>query len=150
MNVFEFSNYGSFFIQWNDDNILLLLVRSSIIVELTSAGQLIDMVRAEDSSIENNSLWNDIAKKDHVYIGENSYSIRNQMGFLNFFASSYSQLIKTDSSGNIITILYDVNSGQLTKAIVTFIAILLFIALVAVILVRQFLKVKSQQKFLDL
>jgi hypothetical protein len=149
MNVFEFSNYGSFFIQWNDDNILLLLVRSSIIVELTSAGQLIDMVRAEDSSIENNSLWNDIAKKDHVYIGENSYSIRNQRGFLNFFASSYSQLLKTDSSGNI-TILYDVNSGQLTKAIVTFIAILLFIALVAVILVRQFLKVKSQQKFLDL
>lgn len=149
MNVFEFSNYGSFFIQWNYDNILLLLVRSSIIVELTSAGQLIDMVRAEDSSIENNSLWNDIAKKDHVYIGENSYSIRNQMGFLNFFASSYSQLLKTDSSGNI-TILYDVNSGQLTKAIVTFIAILLFIALVAVILVRQFLKVKSQQKFLDL
>ena len=147
MNVFEFSNYGSFFIQWNDDNILLLLVRSSIIVELTSAGQLIDMVRAEDSSIENNSLWNDIAKKDHVYIGENSYSIRNQMGFLNFFASSYSQLLKTDSSGNI-TILYDVNSGQLTKAIVTFIAILLFIALVAVILVRQF-QSKSQQKFLD-
>lgn len=101
------------------------------------------MVQAEDSSIQNNSLWNEITKKDHVYIGENSYSIRNQMGFLNFFSSSYSQLLKTDSNGNITTV-YDVNSTQLTKTIMIFIAILLFIALVAVIVVRQFLKAKSQ------
>lgn len=143
LNFFEFSNDGSFYVQWNGDNILLLLVRGSIIVEFTSTGQLIDMVKAEDNSIKNNSLWNEISKKDYVYVRENSYSIRNQMGFLNFFSSSYSQLLKIDSNGNITTV-YDVNSTQLTKTIVIFIANLLFVALVAVIIVRQFLKAKNQ------
>lgn len=143
LNFFEFSNDGSFYVQWNGNNILLLLVRGSIIVEITSTGQLIDIVKVEDSSIHNTSRWNNISKKVQVNIGGTSYSITNKMGFLNIFSSSYSQLIKSDSNGNISTV-YDVNSTQLTKTIVIFIAIILFIALVAVTVVRQFLKAKSQ------
>ena len=143
LNFFEFSNDGSFYVQWKDNNILLLLVRGSIIVEFSQDGQFINMIRTDGSSVQNNSLWNQIAKKNYIDIGQSSYCVKNNMGIFNFFTSSYSQLITVDNQGNQ-TILYDVNNAQMTKTIIIFIAVIMFIAIVVSVIVFPFLKVRKQ------
>ena len=139
LTLFEFDNDGSFYVQWNDGNILLMLVRGSIVIEFSQDGQLINMV----SSVKNNSLWNQIAKKKSVNIGQASYYVKNDMGIFNFLASSYSQLITEDSQGNQ-TILYDVNNTQMTKTIVVFFAVIVFAAVVVLMILVQFVKFRKR------
>ena len=134
LTLFEFDNDGSFYVQWNDGNILLMLVRGSIVIEFSQDGQLINMVKTDDSSVKNNSLWNQIAKRKSVNIGQASYYVKNDMGMFNFLASSYSQLITEDSQGNQ-TILYDVNNTQMTKTIVAFFAVIVFAAVVVLMII---------------
>ena len=137
LTLFEFDNDGSFYVQWNDGNILLMLVRGSIVIEFSQDGQLINMVKTDDSSVKNNSLWNQIAKRKSV-----NY-VKNDMGMFNFLASSYSQLITEDSQGNQ-TILYDVNNTQMTKTIVAFFAVIVFAAVVVLMILVQFVKFRKR------
>lgn len=95
----EFSNNGLFYVQWKKNNILLYLVRGGIIVELTSNGQLINMIKTDDNNINNNFLWNEISKKTNIDIDNSTYIVKNDMGILNIFTSSYSQLVKINSNG---------------------------------------------------
>lgn len=143
LTLFEFDNDGSFYVQWNDGNILLMLVRGSIVIEFSQDGQLINMVKTDDSSVKNNSLWNQIAKRKSVNIGQASYYVKNDMGMFNFLASSYSQLITVDSQGNQ-TILYDVNNTQMTKTIVAFFAVIVFAAVVVLMILVQFVKFRKR------
>lgn len=143
LTLFEFDNDGSFYVQWNDGNILLMLVRGSIVIEFSQDGQLINMVKTDDSSVKNNSLWNQIAKRKSVNIGQASYYVKNDMGMFNFLASSYSQLITEDSQGNQ-TILYDVNNTQMTKTIVAFFAVIVFAAVVVLMILVQFVKFRKR------
>jgi hypothetical protein len=143
LTLFEFDNDGSFYVQWNDGNILLMLVRGSIVIEFSQDGQLINMVKTDDSSVKNNSLWNQIAKRKSVNIGQASYYVKNDMGIFNFLASSYSQLITEDSQGNQ-TILYDVNNTQMTKTIVAFFAVIVFAAVVVLMILVQFVKFRKR------
>lgn len=46
-----FSDDGTFYVQWSNNNILLLLVRGSIIIEVSPSGQLINMIETDESSI---------------------------------------------------------------------------------------------------
>lgn len=143
LTLFEFDNDGSFYVQWNDGNILLMLVRGSIVIEFSQDGQLINMVKTDDSSVKNNSLWNQIAKRKSVNIGQASYYVKNDMGMFNFLASSYSQLITEDSQGNQ-TILYDVNNTQMTKTIVAFFAVIVFATVVVLMILVQFVKFRKR------
>lgn len=129
LHFFEFVTAGSYYVQWNDQNILLLLVRSSIIVEFSQDGQLINMIQADDQSIPNTTLWNQISQKRQIHIGQTSYSIKNNMGILNFFVSSYSLLLKTDANGHS-TVIYDVSASQLEGTIVILVTVMLFFAIV--------------------
>lgn len=126
VSAFEFYSNGSFYLRAYDDNYLLMLVRSSVIVELTLDGELVGMVRADDNSSDNNELWNQQEKND-IYIRENSYVARNKMGLFNLLTSSYSQLVKITDNGSEF-VIYDVNSTQLIKIVSTFIIILVFLA----------------------
>lgn len=122
LTLFEFDNDGSFYVQWNDGNILLMLVRGSIVIEFSQDGQLINMVKTDDSSVKTIPMESN-SKRKSVNIGQASYYVKNDMGIFNFLASSYSQLITEDSQGNQ-TILYDVNNTQMTKTIVAFLLLL--------------------------
>lgn len=93
--------------------------------------------------MKNNSLWNQIAKRKSVNIGQASYYVENDMGIFNFLASSYSQLITEDSQGNQ-TILYDVNNTQMTKTIVAFFAVIVFAAVVVLMILVQFVKFRKR------
>lgn len=131
---FQFSNDGSFYVRWEGDNILLLLVRGAIIVEFSTNGQLINMIEADDRSIENNNLWNQIRDRDKISINDSVYLVRNQMGFLNFFSSSYSQLVKKDIDGKEM-VIYDVSTVHATKTAVMLIAVLLFWGLIISVII---------------
>lgn len=137
VNLYEFTNDGIFYVQWNGDNILLLLVRGSIVIEINSDGHLVNMIKADESSSENNSIWNYLSRRKCIRQGEYSYCIRNDMGLFNFFTSSYSQLIKTDSNGNT-TVIYDISDTIIAKMI-----ILLFCAVVLVAVIVKSVVMKS-------
>ena len=124
----EFSNNGLFYVQWKKNNILFYLVRGGIIVELTSNGQLINMIKTDDNNINNNFLWNEISKKTNIDIDNSTYIVKNDMGILNIFTSSYSQLVKINSNGETV-IIYNINNTQLTKIIILVICAVLFIVL---------------------
>ena len=120
LHFLEFSDTGSFYVKWNGNNILLLLVRGSVIVEFSVDGKLVNMIMADDKSAENNSLWNKQGQRKKIVNG-NKYIIKNNLGVLNIF-SSYSQLIKIDTAGNAVKI-YD--KGNLY--VIGIITILIFI-----------------------
>lgn len=143
LHFFEFVTAGSYYVQWNDHNILLLLVRSSVVVELSQDGQLVNMILTDDHSMQNQSLWRQLINKTQINIGQSSYSMRNDMGILNFFASSYSQLVKTDSNGNS-TMIYDVNSAQLAGTIIELIFVFIFCAIVVLGIAFPFFKMKRE------
>lgn len=130
---FDFTTGGSYYVQWKDDNILLLLVRSSIIVEMTQDGQLVNMIRADDRSIHNGELRRQIDQRKQVDVGEYSYRLQNNMGMLNILTSSYSQLVKIDLHGKA-TMLYDVHVELLTRTIfiITGVAALFVIIIVKI------------------
>ena len=65
------------------------------------------------------------------------------MGVLNIFASSYSQLLRTDSNGNE-TVLYDVSTAQMTKTVCIFISVLIFVALVTAVIICPFFIAKRK------
>ncbi len=138
LKLFKFSNEGSFYVNWSDDNnILLLLVRGSIIVEMSPDLELISINKVSDNSLTNNSLWNEISGKTHVEFDECSYYIKNKSVILKIFSSSYSQLIKTDSEGNS-TVIYDISKIQTPKTVFCIIAIVIFVAVVILIIKQKY------------
>lgn len=136
---FQFFDDGTFYVKWKDDNILLLLVRGSVIVEFSTDGQLVNMIATDDKSIQNNILWNQIRNKKKISINESVYLMRNQMGILNFFSSSYSQLIKEDINGEE-TIIYDVSALHTTKTVLMLIAVILFFTSIILAITRECIK----------
>lgn len=129
-NLFTFETYGSFYVKWNGNNLLLFLVRSSIIVEFTLNGDLVSMVDTDDNSINNNALWNEFTKVKNIKIDNYDYYVENKMGFFDLFACQrHNRLITIDPHGNK-AVLYDVNNFQVVKIAVMFFVIITIIAVV--------------------
>lgn len=67
--------------------------------------------------------------------------IRNDMGIFNWIATSYSQIVTIDATGSE-SIIYDVNSMQLTKTIVTISLICVFVFVAVAVVIWQFIKLR--------
>ncbi|MBP3415444.1 MAG: hypothetical protein J6L81_09650, partial [Clostridia bacterium] len=116
LHYYKFHEDGSYYVLWKEDNILLYLVRSRLIIEISPDGNLVDMVHTDDRSSINDELWRRIGNKNKITVGEYTYAMTN-------YAFGYSRLIKTDGQGNI-DIIYDVVVEQsLRVAAVTIIGI---------------------------
>ena len=63
------------------------------------------------------------------------------MGIFNWIASSFSQIVTIDATGTE-SIIYDVNSMQLTKMIITFGLICVFVLVTIAVVVWQFIKLR--------
>ena len=68
-------------------------------------------------------------------------AIRNDMGIFNWIATSYSQIVTIDATGSE-SIIYDVNSMQLTKTIVTISLICVFVFVAVAVVIWQFIKLR--------
>lgn len=137
LKLLEFSTYGSFYLQWKENNILLLLVRGSIIVEISQDGQLVNMISVDMESTTNNSLWHKILAKRKINMGGSTYYIRNKWAILNYMKSAYSQLVKKDSQGNE-TILYDVDIVQAKRTTLFVMIVIIYFLYLAVSVYRDY------------
>lgn len=135
---YTFSCDGSFGVQWNDKNLMVYFVRSDVAASFDKNGTNVEIKNIDDTDV-NNSYWHNTVFSTEKNIDTNRYKIKNNMGLLNVLATDYSQLIKTDSDGNV-TIIYDVSTAQLTKTVIIVTAVVLFVAFVIFSLVRQIFK----------
>lgn len=132
---YRFNCNGSFGVEWDSNNIIIYLVRSDIACLINQDGTIKEVFTIENTQ-ENDSYWNNQVFSTTRVVGNVEYRLQNDMGFLNAFSSSYSQLVAQHSNGEIRTI-YDVNSQQLLKSLIVLIFILLFVASVLAVLIRQ-------------
>lgn len=139
---YTFNCSGDFGVEWDEENLNIYFVRSSVVVSVTPNGEILDVLEIQNS-IENNSYVNNSINSTTRIIGNTNYIIGNNLGILNLIAPSYSQIIVKDSTG-IERVIYDVGSVQLSNILVTIIivCILIFGAIAAI--ARQFVKNKGK------
>ena len=121
---YSFSAYGSFGIEWDEDNIIIYFVRSQIVVSVNSNGN-IEAIFKVVNSVENNTHKYEVFKTQKE-IDNTKYILKNDMGILNFLSHSYSQLVVREADGNEI-IIYDINTTQLIKRVVLMIFLICFL-----------------------
>jgi len=118
----------------------IYFVRSSVIVSVNPKGEVLGAFEVENT-IDNNSYINHFFHTTKRTIGKDEYLIGNNMGLLNFFATSYSQIIVKDSTG-FENVIYDVGSMYLTKMIVTISLICVFVLVAIAVVFWQFIKLR--------
>ena len=137
---YTFNCSGDFGVEWDEENLNIFFVRSSVIVSVTPKGEVLDAFEVQNT-IENNSYVNHFIHATKTEIDNYEYYIRNNMGLLNLFAPSYSQIIVKDSTG-AESIIYDVSSMQLKKTIVTISLICVFVIVAVAVVIWQFIKLR--------
>lgn len=125
---YTFNCSGSYGIEWDENNLIIYFVRSDVAAMFDEKGNCLELKKIP-VTFKNNSYWNDYVFSKERTVGNSEYSLKNDMGPFNLFASSYSQVIKTDSDGST-NVIYDVNNDQLIKTIFIFTGVVLFIAVV--------------------
>lgn len=136
---YSFKCSGNFGIELDKSVLNIYLIRSDIAIAVNSVGKVESVLKIQNTS-ENNSYWNDCVFSTRRKIGDTEYFLENDMGILNLFASSYSQLITTNKSGEE-NIIYDVNSAQFSNMVVV-VGVIVFICLVVAVVIWQFIKLK--------
>lgn len=138
---YEFYCDGNFGIEWDNNNLLVYFVRGDIAASINEMGKFDKLLKIRNT-IDNNSYWN-----NEVFATVRSYNgceyvIKNDMGILNIFASSYSQLVRIDNKGDE-EILYDVNSEQINKYLLSLIGITVFVLIIFIITIFWFIKMQK-------
>lgn len=141
---YSFECSGSFGIELHEDTLMIYFVRSDVAISVDSTGEVKSILKIQNTS-ENNSYWNDTVFFTKREVGGNTYTIKNNMGIFNVFASSYSQLIATNVNGEEI-VIYDVSSTQFLNALAVFIGVLVFICLVLIFVILQFINLKRDTR----
>lgn len=137
---YTFNCSGDFGVEWDEDNLNIYFVRSSVIVSVTPSGDILDVFEVQNT-IENNSYENNFIRATERKIEDTEYIIENDMGIFNFFASSYSLITVKDSTGTE-RVIYDVSSTQHLNMILTIIAVCVLILVAIAVIVWHFIKQK--------
>lgn len=137
---YMFDCTGDFGVEWDGEYVNIYFARSSLIVSVDASGNIEDVLEVEDT-IDNNSYINNFIYLEEKVIGDKIYVIKNDMGVLNWVASSYSQLVVKQAGGEEV-VLYDVNATQFTKTLTIGILTILFFILAVTMIIRQILKAK--------
>lgn len=134
---------GSFGIEINENILNIYIVRSDIGISINQDGDIIGVQRIKNT-IENDSYWRKSVFSTTKKVDDNTYTIRNDLGILNVFATSYSQVVITDANG-VENIIYDVNSMQFTNILLVLIGSVVFISLCLTVVIRNFIKIRKNQ-----
>lgn len=137
---YSFKCSGKFGIELDKSVLNIYLIRSDIAIAVNSVGEVESILKIQNTS-ENNSYWNDCVFLTRRKIGDTEYFLENDMGILNLFTSSYSQLITINKNSGE-SIIYDVNSAQFSNMVVVVGGLIVFICLVVTVVIWQFIKLK--------
>lgn len=132
---YAFNCTQSFGVEWDEQHINVYFVRSDVIISLDLDGNILDIKSVQDT-LDNNSYTNSLLYSTTRTVGDTTYLIRNDMGILNLIAVSYSQVVLIDANGEK-RIIYDVNSQQLFKTLVILVAIIVFVCIAVIGVVRE-------------
>jgi len=124
---YSFEDDGSFYVEWNQDNIEIYLARSDIIVILNPKEQTQSAVQIKDVT-ESSHYINQVLRLRERQVGDTKYIIQNDMGVLNLIASSYSQMLVVNGEETIM--IYDVNSNAITRVIIKIVTVCLMVCVV--------------------
>ncbi|MBE6765390.1 MAG: hypothetical protein E7546_05870 [Ruminococcaceae bacterium] len=139
-----FDSPGSFYLEWDGENVLIYFVRSNFIISVNPEGE-VEEAADVPMTPANDSYSFKLLKKTECVVGDKTYEIKNDMGaFLNFISFTHSQLVVTDSDGNS-TILYDVGTYQLIKTLFVITAIVAFFVCF-IIFMRRNIKAYEKEK----
>lgn len=130
---YSFRCDGSFGVEWDGDCLNIYLIRGNVLVAVDESANIIDIAWVEDTD-ENNDYMIDYIFATEKNVGNVKYSIRNNMGALNFVASSYSQLVKSTEGNEVI--LYNANDAQTVKTVVTLVGVILFACVAVFVLIK--------------
>lgn len=102
---YTFQSAGDYYVEWGKGCLIIYFVRSHIAVAVDSLGNLVEMRDIDINSLHNSHYWRNL-RQTSKKINNSDYVIKKDLGLLNYFASSYSKLVKTDSNG-IEYVVYD-------------------------------------------
>ncbi len=105
-------------------------------------GKINEILEIQDTSTNNTYWYSSVFTKTKV-VGDYRYTMKNNMGPLNLFAASYSQLVFVNNGEN--RIIYDVNSQQLVKYILIFIGVVLFSLCVVLLVVKEIKQLRTKK-----
>lgn len=131
----------------NNQILNIYFVRSDVAVSINSKGELVNIAKISNT-IENNTYWNQSVRTVKKTVGDEEYFLKNDIGFLGIFSSSYSQLYKIDASGEK-HLLYDVNTHQFIRSIMMFIGVIVFACIVLGVIIREFKKLQMENNMKD-
>ena len=135
---YTFNCSGDFGVEWDKDNLNIYFVRSDVVISVSQDGEISNVLEVTNS-IENNSYVNHFIYATERTIGDTTYLMRNDIGILNWIATSYSQIIIKDISG-AENIIYDVNSVQLLSTILSIIFVFAIVIVAVTIILRPIIK----------
>lgn len=130
---YKFQYYSSFLVLWANGRLNIYLVRSEVLVTVDGAN-VIDIVSVPDT-IENNQYIRNQLWSTKKVIGETTYELKNDMGILNYIATSYSQVVRTMPNGEE-SILYSINDAQVLNTWLNVLGIIAFVVLAVCVLIK--------------
>ena len=137
---YKFKYPGAIILEFCEETLNVVFLRSDVVISFDQDGTLVEINRLCDAN-ENVLHKNKILNSTVQEVNGDRYSITKDMGFLNLFTSSYSQLTveRTDGTKSII---YDVSSAHFLSTLVLFIGIFLLVSLSLIGVIKAFRKLK--------
>ncbi len=139
---YQFDDYGIFGVEWDEDRLIIYLVRSNIAVVVNKEGVVEEFAEIKNTA-ENHSYWRKSVFLTKRVVGDTEYALKNEMGIFNLFASGYSQMIVTNAEGKA-RVIFDVNAAYFTNMVAVFVGVLIFGGIVVFGVVREFMKQKRK------
>ncbi|MBQ7362813.1 MAG: hypothetical protein IJW48_00010 [Clostridia bacterium] len=128
---YQFSCTGRFGIELLSDGLNIYFVRSDVVLYVDFEGKVKEALKIQNTT-ENNYYWNNFVFAKSKEIGDVEYVMKNDRGLFNLFASSYDQLIVTDSIGQQV-IFYDAGSNDLPYIVAGSLCAVSIVGIVAVV-----------------
>lgn len=139
---YSFECSGTFGVGWNGENISIYFVRSDIAATFNKNADCLE-IRKIQNSIENNTYWNQEVFASIKSAGDKEYHLKNDMGFLNLFASAYSQLMVVDDG--VENIIYNVNDSYFLKLMIKFVFVVIMISIVITSIIWECIRYKKSR-----
>lgn len=142
---YTFKDYGSISIEWDHENLNIYFARGGDLISLDSDGNVL-AVKVVPSTVDN-SIYKDSLRSIRRKVGDTTYQIRNDQGFiLNVLSFSFSQIVITEPDGTE-RIIYDVNETERSRKTMNIILIGTFVVhVIAGLIVYIILHVKYYNK----
>lgn len=141
---YSFEIYGTFGIEFDNDNIIIYTVRGDKAYLIDKKGNCLEICDILNNS-ENNSYWNNVVFARLKESDGNKYYLSKNKSLLGIFSSSYSQLIKRDSNGDK-TVLLDASNENNTYIIVISIMVIIVMC-VLIMVVKYFWSQRTKSLF---